>query len=120
MPLIAVGPEPCASAWDAAAARAAFDLFGWPMPIPPPTPSGYDYHPAMDIPCTPGRTTWFEGGPPIPRWLEREMAAYAPTPASPAQVRYMRRLGIPAEGVTKQRAMLLLDEAIAARKAGAA
>ena len=117
MPLIAVGPEPCASAWDAAAARAAFDLFGWPMPIPPPIPSGYDYHPAMDIPCTPGRTIWFEGGPPIPRWLEREMAAYAPTPASPAQVRYMRRLGIPTEGVTKQRAVLLLDEAIAARKA---
>ena len=48
------------------------------------------------------------------------MEAYADVPASPAQVRYMRRLGIPSEGVTKQQAMVLIDGAIAARKAGGA
>ena len=130
MPLIAVGPAPTSPARrfrepalteDAIrAARAAFDLFGWPMPTPPTTPAGYDYHPAVDTPCTPGRTSWWVGGPPIPRWLEREMEAYADVPASPAQVRYMRRLGIPSEGVTKQQAMVLIDGAVAARKAGVA
>lgn len=89
-------------------------------PAPERAPDAWEEPPFVDTPCWPGRTSWWAGGPPIPRWLEREMEAYAPQPASAAQIAYMRRLGIPTEGVTKQRAMALIDDAVAAKAAATA
>lgn len=62
-----------------------------------------------DTPCRPSALTLFEGGPPVPAWVARELRG---EPATAAQRAYLRRLGIADVPKDKDQAAAWIDEAV--------